>query len=478
MFCNPSSILRAGLLLAAALPHALGRAINEPGVLSEPRDAHEPRAIPPSVDPFYQPPDGFESKEPGDVLRSRRIIAGFFGLIPDPIEAYQVLYRTTAIDGSPIATVTTIFKPLFAKRDRFVAFNTAYDSSSIDCSPSYAYQLGSFSTDAVASLEFLVIQAYLASGYVVASSDYEGPDAAFSPGYLSGMGVLDGMRAVKNFGRKLGLSKDPMVVGTGYSGGGLATGWAAALQPSYAPELQMKGWVAGGIPANLTDILLYIDRTVTSGFEPIAVAGLLKPSAYGAQLQPVVDGIITEEGRKAIQFANDQCVVANLLAFPFQSILDTKFQSLGPELLYEPTVAGILGNNTLGINKDLTPTAPVMQYHATPDEIVPYGPADTLRQSWCDFGATVKFTNFAAGGHLTTVVLAIVDALTFTNDAFAGKVSPECSSKTVLDEKLNPIALGVSLEPILIGLINWLGVLGTKDENFLNGIKNGKPVSA
>ncbi|WP_432278451.1 lipase family protein [Nocardia carnea] len=42
---------------------------------------------------------------------------------------------------------------------------------------------------------------------------------------------------------------DAPVAIAGYSGGGLATGWAAALQPSYAPELKIDAAVGGGVPA-------------------------------------------------------------------------------------------------------------------------------------------------------------------------------------------------------------------------------------
>ena len=85
---------------------------------------------------------------------------------------------------------------------------------SIILDPSYTYQLGAVQTDLITSVETLLIEAYLASGYIVASPDYEGPDAAFSPGHLEGMAVLDGMRAVKAFSSTLGLTtKNPMTVG-------------------------------------------------------------------------------------------------------------------------------------------------------------------------------------------------------------------------------------------------------------------------
>jgi hypothetical protein len=51
--------------------------------------------------------------------------------------------------------------------------------------------------------------------------------------------------------------------------------------------------------------------------------------------------------------------------------------------------------------------------------------------------------------------------------AFAGLAPRGCTSKTILDNTLNPIALGASLEPIIAKLINVLGAAGTKDANII-----------
>ncbi|OAA60026.1 Lipase, secreted [Cordyceps fumosorosea ARSEF 2679] len=451
-------------LLAAALVAPLASALTIP----------EKRLTTPANDPFYVPPAGFESAKPGAVLRDRRIIASFFGIIPDPIEARQVLYRTTAIDGSAIATVTTIFKPLFAKSDRFIAFNTAYDSSASICNPSYGYQLGAPPLDLIAQAEFLIIQAYLLLGYTVASSDYEGPDVAFSAGRLSGMGVLDGMRAVVNYGSKIGLNSNPMIVNTGYSGGAIAGGWAASLHPTYAPDLNVKGFILGGTPANLTQVLLNVDGTLFAGFLPGAIAGLAMPSAYGAQLNPVLDQVITPHGRDVLALGSSQCVAVNIVAFAGQSLFDPKIQSMGRDLLYQKDVAAVLTDSTMGVKKTETPTVPVLLYHATGDEIIPYAGADTLRQSWCANGASVQFTTYAAGGHGTTEPIGLLDAIAFADNAFKGRVPSGCSTKSVLTNQLNPLALGLNLEPALSQLAGVILALGQKDANWKNAIQQGK----
>ncbi|KAL4803106.1 secretory lipase-domain-containing protein [Aspergillus unguis] len=380
----------------------------------------------PSVDPFYQPPAGFESQPLGAILRQRTITAAFFGLVPDPVDSYQLLYRTTAINGSAIAAVTTIFKPSRSITDRFISYHTAYDSASVLCNPSYQYQLGVAPTDGLANLEFVVLQQHLLAGYIVASPDHEGPDAALGAGRLAGMMVLDGMRAVINF-QDLGLSTLPTIIGEGYSGGAIATGWGAALQASYAPELNVKGWAMGGTPSNLTGTFLFLDNTTYSGFNPAAVDGLVKPSAYGAQLQPVLDAIITPKGQEILDYANSHCAPADLMHFANQSMFSTDLQVLGRDLLQEPTINRIINDNLLGGIASELPMAPLLIYHAIQDNVIPYSYIPPLVDAWCKQGVSIQFKTYTTGGHVKAFISALPDKTKFIADAFTGDISGGCS---------------------------------------------------
>ncbi|OAA56466.1 Lipase, secreted [Cordyceps fumosorosea ARSEF 2679] len=456
---------------------------------SVPTEAQEPappsaldrRATLPSRDKFYLPPAGFESAAPGTVLRDRPILAAFLGIIPDlTVRAHQVLYRTTAVNGTPVAAVTTIFAPLlFAKKDRLVTYNTAYDSACVDCNPSYAFQFGSLPTNVLLAADFLLLQAYLAKGYVVNSPDYEGPDAAFSVGRLAATGVLDSMRAAQSFGSaKLGLAANAAMVGTGYSGGGLATAWAAALQPTHAPELTIKGWAVGGVPANITAMVPFLDGGRTSGFLPVAIAGQMKPSAYGAELAPVFDRIVTDEGRAAMRTANTQCAVPNLLKFSGKSVLSTSFQTLGDGFLHDPTVSKVLARGTLGVVREETPAAPVYMYHAQQDEVVVYGPAFDTYQRWCANGAAVSFVAFPTGGHVSTGAFGAPGAVDFVQRAFDGSVATSsCSFKTAGDTSVSSSALGSTAQPAAVQLNALVDEVGVDDGKWLDGLGQGQASS-
>lgn len=128
-------------------------------------------------------------------------------------------------------TVATIFIPSKAKKNKFVSCapsfadpfckyskaavdGIAYDSSDIDCSPSYFFQQGSPDNHPVAQEEPLII-GLLLSGYTVVSADYEGVIAAYTNGPLMGRQSLDALRAAINFG-PANLSSDAKVVMMGY----------------------------------------------------------------------------------------------------------------------------------------------------------------------------------------------------------------------------------------------------------------------
>lgn len=66
--------------------------------------------LPPSRDPFYTAPIGYESAAPGAVLRVRTAL-GFAEGIANCSAAYNILYRTTDSNYKPSWAVTTLLIP-------------------------------------------------------------------------------------------------------------------------------------------------------------------------------------------------------------------------------------------------------------------------------------------------------------------------------------------------------------------------------
>lgn len=396
-------------------------------------------------DPFYTPPSGFGSKPKGAILKQRKIGTTLINanIVPRKVEAYQLLYRTQDTNGAAIATVTTVFIPDFPQNNNLISFQTPYDSAWSGSDPSLSFYANNTPIGVFDQAKLLLIEAYLGNGYITSVPDYEGPDAAFGAGPLEGMNTLDGMRALGTFANSLKYATaTPNYVGIGYSGGGIATGFAASLQKSYASDLNIKAWISGGTPANLTATLLFLDGGKDSGFGPVGVAGLLKSSAYGPQLSSFFKSIITPLGQSTIDYASTHSSSDSLANYANKSILVKTWQSLGNRLLYTQPVAGILQKLTLGTATAGTPVVPVYLYHASNDEVIPYGPDLTLDNAWCAQGVSVTFTTYASGGHITTAIYGLGSTVQYAKKAFAGTIPTGCSKSTVATNVIDKAALG------------------------------------
>ncbi|MGY2063464.1 lipase, partial [Nocardia gipuzkoensis] len=100
---------------------------------------------PPQSDPFYTPPADFAASAPGTVLRSRPVQLG----VSIPATAWQLLYRTTDLDGGPEVTASTVLLPDGVRADRPLAAFQAYENSSApECATSYQLRLPDLPTDA------------------------------------------------------------------------------------------------------------------------------------------------------------------------------------------------------------------------------------------------------------------------------------------------------------------------------------------
>lgn len=124
-----------------------------------------------------------------------------------------------------------------------LSYQIPYDSADVDASPSYSLY-SSPPPDIAAALGF---------GWYVNVPDFEGPLASFTAGVESGHATLDSVRAVLS--SDYGLTDGARYAMWGYSGGALATEWAAELQVQYAPELNFSGVALGGLTPNISSVL-------------------------------------------------------------------------------------------------------------------------------------------------------------------------------------------------------------------------------
>ncbi|KAM7200722.1 Secretory lipase domain containing protein [Naviculisporaceae sp. PSN 640] len=170
--------------------------------------------------------------------------------------AWQVKFRTTDSRFRPTWAVTTLYSP--KTRDRnpaLVSYQHFTDSADISFSPSYAMYSSKNDHFPLHFLVTFLVQKH--PNWFINIPDYEGPSASFGAGIMAGHATLDSIRAVKGFSGPTpdtGLTKGMPVALWGYSGGALATEWAAEMEYNYAPELNIKAAVLVGLTPNMTSV--------------------------------------------------------------------------------------------------------------------------------------------------------------------------------------------------------------------------------
>jgi secretory lipase len=360
----------------------------------------------PDDDPFYAQPDPMPDVAPGTVLESREVTIRALA-IPVPFQAWQLKYASTDTHGAPAANVATVIQPLAGATKKLVSYQTAYDSLGADCAPSYTFTTG---VNPPAFEEAAMLPLLLA-GHTVVSADYEGPEYQWTAGVNSGHGVLDGIRAAQSFA-PLGLGADTPTAMWGYSGGALASEWANELAAEYAPELNIVGVAAGGVPADIEAVGRAIDGTALSGVYFGAAVGLSR--AY-----PEIDTatLLNDKGKAAFEDLGDQCIAEFSTGYAFQHMRD---YVTVPELIDVPEVQRVLAENRMG---GRVPAAPVHIYQGTHDELAITPPVDQLVATYCAAGATVEYVKIP-GEHGTTAVTGVPGALAYLQARLAGQPAP------------------------------------------------------
>lgn len=409
----------------------------------------------PSEDPFYTPPAGYESSAPGTILRSRAIpdTLAISSILPINVQgAYQLLYRTTDSLGNPQATVTTIIVPHKANPKKLLSYQIAEDGAYINCAPSYVLQQGSELNDSGSSAaEILFIIAALDQGWIVNTPDYEGPQAAFTSGIQAGQAVLDSVRAALASGSITGVSSEAAYQMWGYSGGSLATEWAAELQPSYAPELSFIGAALGGLVPNITSVLNTINKGPFAGLGPAGIIGLA--NAYPALATYVQENLVPS---KAADFekAGTQCLITDTSQFIFDDIYS--YFTKGEELLNDPIPQSIL-QSTGQQGTHGTPQMPMFFYKAVADEVSPVADTDALVSRLCSQGAQIQYVRDGLGEHVTEIITGAGDAFVFLKNRFDGvPAASGCHTSNVLLDALNlPAieALGATVVDALLAIL-------------------------
>lgn len=409
--------------LAAAMCAALATLLLAPAAAAAPAGL----VPPPDQDPFYAVPAHLNRVPNGTVLASRRFQAMALA-VPIPAEAWQVKYKTIDQRGQPNAFVTTVLVPRTPWQGGgarpLLSYQVAVDALSTKCAPSFVMRagLGAAVTagptvlESNAADETVNILQAVQRGYTVAVPDWEGPDAEWLGAAGAAHGVLDGIRAARNF-RPAAVGRSAPIGAVGYSGGALATDWAMQMQPTYAPELRFVGTALGGTPASLKgSIAAFAANPGGKGAIPLILAALER-----SYPQSHIERYLSPAGRTAVANSQQDCLLDALIR---NAGVDPTTYEAYPGDLFNNARVDALYASISPLYYPGKPRTPILFYHALDDEFAPIGYMRELAARYCREGRTVHIVTSPVGEHISYVLLGFPTALQYIANRFAGQSAP------------------------------------------------------
>lgn len=423
---NKTGICAAAVLLSLLVAACGGGSGSEPVL---PPLKLVPFAPTADDDAFYAQPVPMPRLKAGTILDSREVrFAPALG-VPIPLNrAWQLKYMSADSHGRPIAAVATVVKPLLPLTGQpvLMSYQSAANSLGLGCAPSHT--LTGSTANANSQLEALAFLPGLeALGWTFVFPDHAGPTSAYGAGELAGHITLDGIRAALQF-PDAGLSPDTKVGMWGYSGGALATAWAATLQESYAPELNIVGVASGGTPADLKGAVQNFNGRGIANIAFFSL-GLSAITGVNREYPEVLDGIVNDKGRAAINSIKDGCVGDTTDGSPKPGGHFEDYVTV-PDPITAPGALKTFPKINLP-QPGRTPIAEMYVYHSILDELIPVAGTTAMVESWCADGAKVHYRRSLLGEHVAYVALGAPEALLFLESRFTGLLQPVLPLATV-----------------------------------------------
>ncbi|MDO9238036.1 MAG: lipase family protein [Aquabacterium sp.] len=361
----------------------------------------------------------------GDLIQYRTTAANLGAGAP-ATHAWNVLYQSTDSRGAANAVSGTVLVPTAVWSGTgprpVILYAVGTHGLAQGCAPSRQFEKGS-------DYENANINAALKAGYAVLVSDYAGyligTKSTYMSGQSQGNATLDIFKAALSI-PSVGISSAAKVGIWGYSQGGQSAAWAAEQLSAYAPEINVAGVAAGGIPADFIQTAHYLDANLGASFLASAVSGLATQYPKGIP----INLIASNEGKAELAKLNTECV--------FTALFDLQNKSLSSFTIGDQPLDDLLGLETVnatllaqGLGKQKV-TVPLYQYHGQADEFIELNQDLALRKYYCSVGTNVAFDVYPSE-HIVTQFQAAPNVLSWLGDRFAGKAAQSTCANTAAE---------------------------------------------
>ncbi len=365
---------------------------------------------------FYTPPATLPAGGPGTLIRSQVLTP-----LKSGATVTRVLYTSTDAEGTAIAVSgVAAVPPGEPPAGGWPVVAWAHGTSGVAsrCAPTIDFGLGGL--ERVPGLDQL-----LAGGVVVVATDYPGLGTPGPHPYLvgesEGRSTLDSIRAASGL---TGGHTSKVSAIYGHSQGGHATLFAAALAPSYAPELDVVGAAPMSPP---TDLGVLLERDAE---EPAGVLLTALAISSWSRLYPEAneDAVVHEAAKPYVASLGRDCIGDNeetIAALPDVVALLTEFLSAEPSAT--PGWSELLEQNSPPAKAQ---AVPLLVSQGLADPLVRPDVTEDYVTQQCKAGADIELDTYATAGHLSLRTEAADKVVDWLLERVAGVAAPTgCSTR-------------------------------------------------
>jgi len=364
---------------------------------------------------FYVPPSPLAPGRHGDVIWARPLTTA--AALPHAAENWLVLYHTTSVDGRDVAVSGTVaVPPGTMPADGWPVISWAHGTTgdAPSCTPSL--------DDANAPEHWYLgpvdalLDSYVARGYAVVQTDYEGQGTPGVHPYLVGVAegrdVVDMVRAARGVNPRIGRR----FVVMGHSQGGQSALFATSLARAWAPELQLLGGVALAPASHLAPWL----RGLTQRQEPYLGFGFAALLIRGyASVDPAIraDRLLSESALPLQSQLTDRCVLGLIKPDSWAGLAPAKAFQAGADLapLLRQADANEPGSLQYGV--------PVLMLQGTADTTVSPASTDLVRGELCAKQTVLTYRALPGATHNGMLPDTFAIAQPWIDACFAGTIA-------------------------------------------------------
>lgn len=334
----------------------------------------------------------------------RLVVPGLHGVV------YRVMYLSESVTNKPVPVTGLIIVP-----DRtppkggypIVTWGHGTDGLADQCAPSLD------PTSDVPLANDLLDQ-----GWEVTASDYQGQGTPGLLPYLVGVSAarntIDIVRAARHL--SAAHASDNYVV-WGHSEGGQTAMFALNIASGYAPELHLKGVVAGAPPSQFYAIYQFLQTSPYRYYLFMAAGGF--NAAYGNKAAPL-NQVLTPLGTSLLPDLDKGCS-------DYVSSVTSKYtlaQLTKGNPFDIPAWKTLLNENDPGTFKTAS-AAPLLIIQGGSDEQIPVVSTALLATHLCGLGQDLERWIYPGQSHAGVIGPSAVDMVHWIADRFAGGPDPD-----------------------------------------------------